>query len=126
MPRKKLAQKIAMGNGAPASSDGSFDPDKLKKLVLDGLTSIAREERADFAEALEADLRRVDMTMRSYLILLGIPAMTPAELTPAEVGHLIRFLSVNVPRAKPVVERAIARLQGLGDHGGGSTDRLAA
>ena len=39
--------------------------------------------------------------------------MRPEELTPTEVGHLVRFLKMHVLQAVTAVERAMARLEVL-------------
>ncbi len=39
--------------------------------------------------------------------------MRPEELTPTEVGHLVRFLKMQVLQAVTAVERAMARLEVL-------------
>jgi hypothetical protein len=87
----------------------SLDPDELKSVVRNALVSMKLTEREDFIQALEVEMRRANLDMRAYLIPLGIPGRNPENLTPTEVGHLIRFLKMIVPEAMPAVERAIAR-----------------
>jgi len=62
---------------------------------------------------LETEMRRENLSITEYLIPLGIPGMRPEELTPTEVGHLVRFLKMHVLQAVTAVERAMARLEGL-------------
>jgi hypothetical protein len=125
MEKRKRMNGTQHRSGMPTPGIGSLDPNDLKNFIRDGLVSMTREGRDDFIEALETEMQRADLSMRSYLIPLGIPAMTVDELTPTEVGHLIRFLKTNVPRAMPAVERAIARLEAFAEHESGSTRRLA-
>jgi hypothetical protein len=56
-------------------------------------------------------MRRENLSITDYLIPLGIPGMTPEELTPKEVGHLVSFLKIHVLHAVTAVERAMARLE---------------
>ena len=101
------------------------DPTELKSIVRDGLVSMTMADREEFIQALEAEMRRVNLNMRAYLIPLGIPGRSPEDLTPTEVGHLIRFLRINVPQATAVVDKTIARY-GIFEKAGQSDDRIAA
>ena len=103
----------------------TLDPTELKSIVRDGLVAMTMADREEFIQALEAEMRRVNLNMRSYLIPLGIPGRSPEDLTPTEVGHLIRFLRINVPQATTAVDRTIARY-GIMEKAGRSDDRLAA
>jgi hypothetical protein len=71
-------------------------------------------------------MRRTSLNMRAYLIPLGIPGRSPEDLTPTEVGHLIRFLKINVPQAMPAIERALGRYEVFAEKINHSGDRLAA
>ena len=126
MYRGKRMNRKQVRRGTPTSGISSLDPDDLKNFIRDALLSLASEDRDDFIDALETEMERANLSMRSYLIPLGILAMTAAELTPTEVGHLVRFLKINVPRAMPTVESAIARFEAFAEHESGSTRRLAA
>jgi len=104
----------------------SLDPEDLKNLVRDQLLLMSKTDREVFVEILEIEMERADFSMRSYLIPLGIPGRTPDELTPTEIGHLVRFLKINVPRAMPAVQRAMARLSAFAESQSASDRRLAA
>jgi hypothetical protein len=95
-------------------------------MVRDGLTAMAYEDRGAFIQALETELRRAGLSMRAYLIPLGISAMTIAELMPSDIGHLVRFLKINMPRAMPAIEKTMAGFAAFAEHQGASDDRLAA
>ena len=84
-----------------------LDADKLKDSVRQMLVLMKAEERKRFIEILEDEMRRSGMTITAYLIPLGIAADRAEDLTPNEVGHLIRFFRLNVPRAMPAVVRAL-------------------
>lgn len=104
-----MAKSIEMTNHVAGAALGSRSPDELKSLVRSALVSMNITEREDFIQALEAEMRRANLNMRAYLIPLGIAGCSPQELTPTEVGHLIRFLRMIVPQAMPAVERVAAR-----------------
>ena len=104
-----MAKNIQIANQGARATLGSLDPDELKSFVRDGLVSMTLTERADFLEDLEVEMRRANLDMRAYLIPLGIPGRSAEDLTPAEVGHLVRFLKMIVPEAILAVERVTAR-----------------
>src|SRR5215218_3431868 len=114
-------------NRTATAGQAGLDPNDLKSIVRDGLVSMNMSEREDFIQALEAEMRRANLNMRAYLIPLGIPGRSPEDLTPTEVGHLIRFLKINVPKAMTAVERAMARFTIFAEKAAGhGSDRLAA
>ena len=95
----------------PSSDTASREADDVKNMVRDGLLLMTWPEQIEFIKALESEMRRADLSITHYLIPLGIPGMWPEELTPIEVGHLVRFLKIHVRQAMPAVERAMARLE---------------
>ena len=95
----------------PSSDTASREADDVKDTVRDALLLMTWAEQVEFIQALESEMRREDLSITNYLIPLGIPGMRPEELTPIEVGHLVRFLKILVPQAMPAVERAMARLE---------------
>ena len=94
-----------------SSDTASREADDVKNTVRDALLLMTWAEQVEFIEALESEMRRANLSISHYLIPLGIPGMTPEELTPIEVGHLVRFLKLHVRQAMPAVERAMARLE---------------
>ena len=117
-----------MQSRSQVSTNGlnSLDPNELKSLVRDGLVAMNMADREDFIQGLETEMRRTNLNMRAYLIPLGIPGRSPEDLTPTEVGHLIRFLKMNVPQSTPAIERALARFGVFAEKIGQTGDRLAA
>ncbi len=93
------------GKRTATHEKGFVDPDDLKLLVSDGLTAMTTAEREAFILALERELRAAHLCMRLYLFPLGISANSAQDLTPGDVGHLMRFLKISVPRAMGVVDR---------------------
>ena len=101
----------------PSSDTASREADDVKNTVRDALLLMTWPEQVEFIEALESEMRRANLTLSHYLIPLGIPGMSPEELTPIEVGHLVRFLKLHVPQAMPAVKRAMVRLEGFREYG---------
>jgi hypothetical protein len=83
-------------------------------------------DREAFILALEAELRHANLSIRAYLIPLGISAISLEELTPSDVGHLVRFLKINVPGAVRAVDGVIERFAVSGEKVANSGGRLAA
>jgi hypothetical protein len=106
--KNQTAKNHVSRNQMGRPSEGSLDPNELKSLIRDGLVAMNMTDREAFIRALEAEMRRINLNMRAYLIPLGIPGRSPEDLTPTEVGHLIRFLKMNVPQAMTAVERAVS------------------
>ena len=85
-----------------------LDADELKGMVREMLILMNASERIVFIKKLEYEMRRAGLSIRPYLLPLGIAATYAEELTPNEVGHLIRYLLINVPKALSVVVQALA------------------
>jgi len=126
MMRYKRTTSIWSRNQIPKPGTSVPDFDDLKHTVRDGLLAMTATEREAFIQALETEIQRVHLSMRAYLIPLGITARQPNELTPIEVAHLVRFLKINVPRAMPAVEKAMARFSIFAEKKGTPHDWLAA
>jgi hypothetical protein len=97
----------------PGSDIASRDAGDVKNTVRDALLLMTLAEQVEFIQALESEMRRADLSITQYLIPLGIPGMSPEELTPTEIGHLVSFLKMHVFQAVTAVERAMARLDVL-------------
>jgi hypothetical protein len=95
----------------PSFDTAYRETDDVKNIVRDALLLMTWPEQVEFIQALESEMRRENLTITHYLIPLGIPGMSPEELTPIEVGHLVRFLKIHVRQAMPAVERAMARFE---------------
>jgi len=126
MARVNLRRSIRFSQQTPLAGKSASDADELKNLVRDGLQAMTAAVREQFVQALETEMRRVHLSIRTYLIPLGIPARSPDELMPLEVAHLIRFLKINVPRAMPAIEQAMARFGIQTAKASASDDYLAA
>ena len=89
-------------------SFGELDADQLKNSVREMLVLMEALERKLFIKTLEYEMVRSGLSIRPYLIPLGIVAECAEDLTPSEVGHLIRFFRINVPKAMSAVVRVLA------------------
>ncbi len=96
-----------MTNHVERAALRSLDPDQLKDSVREILVSMEAMERDLFIKTLDYEMLRSGLSIRTYLIPLGIGAECAEDLTPTEVGHLIRFFIINVPKAMPAVVRVL-------------------
>ena len=85
-----------------------LDANSLKDVVRDSLMAMSLPERDEFIRTLETEARRVNVNLRAYLVPIGIPGRSTEDMTPTEIGHLARFLKINVPKAMAALERAMA------------------
>ncbi|MBI3651398.1 MAG: hypothetical protein HY231_10300 [Acidobacteria bacterium] len=108
MKRRIPSRQDIIQQNAEKKTVATLDPNELKAVVRDGLSMMTLKDREEFIQVLEAEMKRLHLDLRAYLIPLGIPGRTTEELTPTEVGHLIRFLKINVPPAMKAVERALS------------------
>jgi hypothetical protein len=126
MAKRTQTKDIQSRNRIETSGMSSVDPEDLKLLVRDGLASMTAAEREAVILGMESELRSANLSMRAYLFPLGISASSPEELTPGDVGHLVRFLKINVPKARRAVDGVIARLADTAEKVAKPGDRLAA
>ncbi|MEW6129267.1 MAG: hypothetical protein AB1757_19665 [Acidobacteriota bacterium] len=103
-----------------------LDPNELKDVIRNGLSMLALKDREEFVRTLESEMKRASLNLRAYLVPLGIPGRVPEDLTPTEVGHLIRFLKINVAQAMKAVERTMASFHIFDETLGSSKRKLAA
>ena len=121
-----MARGLQRKNQIVKSSSGPLDPDELKNTVREGFGAMDIQERTAFIGELEAEMKRIHLELRAYLVPLGIPGRSPEDLTPTEVGHLVRFLKLNNPQAMHAVERAMSHHSAFSDGGGRAGHKLAA
>jgi hypothetical protein len=126
MARNIHARQLHNRNDVGTVKWSAIDANELKAVVRDGLVAMNMADREEFIGTLEGELRRAGLNMRAYLVPLGIPGRSPEDLTPTEVAHLMRFLKLNVPRAVPAIERALARYSIFAANIGGDGHRIAA
>jgi hypothetical protein len=104
-----MAKNVQVTNQTATMGLNGLGPDELKSVIRDGLVGMNMSEREAFFETLEGEMRQFGLDVRKYLVPLGIPGRSPEDLTPTEVGHLVRYLKINVPKAMPAVNKAMSR-----------------
>src|SRR5215510_14301768 len=84
-----------------------LDADELKRSVREMLVLMNASERKVFITNLEYEMKRAGLSIKSYLIPLGIAAAYVEDMTPNEIGHLVRFFRIHVPKAMSAVVRVL-------------------
>lgn len=126
MRRRIPRREDLVANANTRKTFAMLDPNELKNVIRDGLSTLTMTDREEFVKTLETEMKRSSLNLRAYLVPLGIPGRTPEDLTPTEVGHLIRFLKINVVQAMKAVERTMASFHVFDEILGGSRRKLAA
>jgi hypothetical protein len=121
-----MAKNIQVKNQTARMGVDGLGPDELKNTIRDGLVEMNMSEREAFFETLEGEMRLFGLDVRKYLVPLGIPGRSPEDLTPTEIGHLVRYLKINVPKAMPAVQKAMSRFVVFGEKLGHDGRKLAA
>jgi hypothetical protein len=93
--------------GLEPSTFEELDADQLKESVREMLMLMEPLERKLFIKTLEYEMFRSGLSISAFLIPLGIPARSVEDLTPNEIGHLMRFFRINVPAATAALARVL-------------------
>ena len=88
----------------------TLEPNDLCDRTRDALSTLAEEDRKPRRDEILAGLRQAGVNIASALLLLGIPARTTDELTPSDVGKLLRYVRINVPVAMQALSGPLAQL----------------
>ncbi|HUK90004.1 MAG TPA: hypothetical protein VLZ81_06355 [Blastocatellia bacterium] len=104
-----MAKNIQTRTQIGTPSSVGLGPEELKSLVRDGLVAMNMAEREAFFETLDREMKHAGFNIRKYLVPLGIPGRSPEDLTPTEMGHIVRYLKINEAKAMPAVVKALSR-----------------
>jgi len=73
------------------------DPDELRREVQKAVSSLGEDQRAAYSRRLFTALSELGLDVRAILYISGVVESEPEDLTPAEIGHLFRYLRLNLP-----------------------------
>jgi hypothetical protein len=91
-------------NGKPMSVNG------LRNGVYRALSKVPLYERVPLYKNLIGDLEKAGINVGSRLFLLGIPAKIPEELTPSDIGKLIRSVYINEPQVVKAISATLMQI----------------
>jgi hypothetical protein len=100
---------VQEANGKPMSANG------LRNSVYKALSEVSLHERVRLYKELIGDLKKAGINVGSRLFLLGISARIPEELTPSDIGKLMRSIYSNEPEvlaASPTLSEILSTYQG--------------
>lgn len=100
---------VPEGNGKPISANG------LRNGVYKALSKVPLPERVRLYKKLIGELENAGINVGSRLFLLGIPAQVPEELTPSDIGKLMRSIYSSEPQAlaaSPTLTEILSTYQG--------------
>ena len=121
---KKNLQKTSVATG-PIDLK-TITADELKSVVRDGMFAMTPPEREAFYTEMESSLKKVGLDLIVYVIPLGITGRSAEDLTPTEVGHLLRYLRINEPKASSVITRVLSKFPAFTERHEPAGKRLAA
>jgi hypothetical protein len=110
---KKVKNKNRQSSGK--ESTGTYDPrtatpHELCDAVRGAMVVVPLEDRISITEKLLGALQGSRLNVGSILLLLGIHADSVEELTPSDVGYLVRYIRINSPSVLPALKRPLAEL----------------
>ena len=96
--------------GKRLADPAKMDPDTLRDRVYEELSKLSPDERAIMTNRLLAGLADAELRPRPTLFLLGIVVVTLDDLTPFEVGKIMRFVRLNSPELLEFVSAPLVEL----------------
>jgi len=97
-----------------ASHLGSVEPNRLRDLVVTSSSLLSEDERKSLNAAVLRDLKKAGVNVGSLTVALGLAATASDELTPSDLGQLLRYVRINSPRALEAVVAHFAALSAQG------------
>lgn len=98
-------------NGHFRNTDpAEMDPNFMRDAIRDAILGFPLEERAAVRDRLLLSLSKAGVDLGTLLILLGINVTVADELTPSDLGHLLRYLRLTSAAEFDAVKPTVAEL----------------
>jgi hypothetical protein len=117
MPSKALKRKATpvtadtIERSTPPDYDlADCSPEWLRDRVFNALNRLSTHEHQRVRDRILSDLRKAGVNIMSGLVMLGIPASMPDELSSSDIAKLVRYVRINMPGAMKVVSGTLAEL----------------
>jgi len=91
-------------NGKPITANG------LRNGLYKAISRLPLNERVPVYRKLISELEKAGINVGSRLFLLGIPAAIPEELTPNDVGKLLRSVYLSEPQAITAISETLSQV----------------
>lgn len=85
-------------------------PNELCDAVRGAMVAVSLDDRISIKEKLLSAINGSRLNVGSILLLLGIHADTVEELTPSDVGYLVRYIRMNSPDVLTALRRPLGEL----------------
>jgi hypothetical protein len=114
-----MQMKKAVPLNRPAPEFWALEPDDLRNQVQRAFTRLCEADSKILRQRLLSGLAEAGMNIGASLFMLGIPASSLDELTPSDMGKLLRYTRINSPAviealAEPLADLfAVKRERGL-------------
>ncbi|HKV38485.1 MAG TPA: hypothetical protein VJX67_04665 [Blastocatellia bacterium] len=90
----------------------ALDPTVLRDSVRNAILTFPQEERAAITARLVARLKEARFDLRSSVIVLGINARSAEDLTPSDIGHIMRYLRLTAQPVFAAITPSLTELLG--------------
>jgi hypothetical protein len=101
--RKKALARLAASHVTRSQSQTldptTLEPNDLFNKTQKALSMLSEGSRETLGDELLLGLKQAGVNIASALMVLGIPARTSDELTPSDIGKLLRYVRINAPKA---------------------------
>ena len=94
----------------PSPEPWALEPDDLRNQVQQTLSALSEDDGKRFHQSLLTGLAKAGVHVGALLFILGIPTTSFAELTPSDMGMLLRYIRINIPAAIKAVAEPLAEL----------------
>lgn len=94
----------------PAPEFWALEPDDLRIQVQSAFTRLCEADGKILRQRLLSGLAEAGMHIGASLFMLGIPASSLDELTPSDMGKLLRYTRINSPAVIEAVAEPLADL----------------
>lgn len=115
MQKWKQAITRAMTNDikplkTPPHEARAFEPDDLRDQVQMALSMLSEADHKVFCQRLIAGLAKSGVPVGTSFFMLGIPASSFDDMTPSDMGKLLRYIRINIPAAIEALAGPLAEL----------------
>jgi len=87
-----------------------IEPDSLRDRVYNAVSALTPAKQARLRDRLLAGLGKAGVHVGSCLLILGVSANRPSDLTPLEIAKLLRYVRLNRPAALEAVADDVSEL----------------
>jgi hypothetical protein len=95
----------------PTIDPATMEPGCLREWFLSALAVLPPDEWDEVRDKVLNRLGEAGINLGACMLVLGIPARDPEELTPPELAMLIRYVRINTPKALMGLSEQLIQLE---------------